>query len=142
MSATVLASARCVRSVALCRHGLRTLATEALQSSSSSSTPQAEVLPDETEELQNKKTIKLRKSAYVRSWDPISNMAEFFAMLRGVEKRFGSVRDFRLLRVSVHLQVIHVVGSSLCMTYSQELDASVRLACQVWVRSGEHMPNV
>ncbi|RDX47539.1 hypothetical protein OH76DRAFT_1484667 [Lentinus brumalis] len=110
MSATVLASARSVRSIALSRHGLRSLVTEAVQSSSS--TPPPDDVPQDTRtnrfprDSRSSKPFAARrdvpdrptKSVYVRSWDPIANMAEFYAMLRGVEKRFGTVREFRLAR--------------------------------------------
>ncbi len=113
MSATVLASARSMRSMALSRHGLRSLVTEAVQSSSS--TPPPDDVPQDTRtnrfprDSRSSKPFAARKdvparptkSVYVRSWDPIANMAEFYAMLRGVEKRFGTVREFRLARVSV-----------------------------------------
>ncbi|KAI0710320.1 hypothetical protein C8T65DRAFT_648558 [Cerioporus squamosus] len=103
MSATMLAFARSVRPIAFSRHGLRTLVTEAVESSSSTLTPPPDAPPQDTRT--NKPSPVKRyvaqsptKSVYVRSWDPIANMAEFFAMLRGVEKRFGTVREFRLVR--------------------------------------------
>ncbi len=44
---------------------------------------------------------KSDKNIYIRSWDDIGSMPEFFALLRGVEKRFGRVQEFRLPRVSL-----------------------------------------
>ncbi|EIW53970.1 uncharacterized protein TRAVEDRAFT_66650 [Trametes versicolor FP-101664 SS1] len=39
--------------------------------------------------------IKDNYSLYIRPWDEIESMPAFFAMLRGIEKRFGRVREFR-----------------------------------------------
>ncbi len=44
--------------------------------------------------------IRDNYSLYIRPWDEIESMPAFFAMLRGIEKRFGRVREFRTGRVS------------------------------------------
>ena len=103
MSAAAFKSARAARGLIASRQLSRALATESVASSSS---------PPESSPASNAPRVrpgtpsavhfrKSRNCVYVRSWDAINSMPEFFAMLRGVEKRFGRVREFRLNRVSV-----------------------------------------
>ncbi|KAI0757529.1 hypothetical protein C8Q80DRAFT_1265436 [Daedaleopsis nitida] len=92
MSATALACARAARYGTLSRCSARTLTTEASASSSSAAPRPSKPKPGRY------RTVRQDKTIYVRSWDDISSMPEFFAMLRGVEKRFGRVREFKLGR--------------------------------------------
>ena len=62
-----------------------------------------------------------KNSVYVRAWDSINSMPEFFAMVRGVEKRFGRVREFRIGRVSSLLRLSsHLTNIAL----AQDADVS------------------
>ncbi|KAI0365954.1 hypothetical protein BV20DRAFT_953291 [Pilatotrama ljubarskyi] len=47
---------------------------------------------------EDRRKFKTTQTVYVRAWDEIDSMPAFFAMLRGIEKRFGRVREFRLGR--------------------------------------------
>lgn len=44
-----------------------------------------------------------RGSIRVRTWDYPASIAETYAILRGVELKYGRIRDFRWMRVGVHL---------------------------------------
>ncbi|KAI0667090.1 hypothetical protein C8Q78DRAFT_1056450 [Trametes maxima] len=105
MSAAALACSRATRTTAFTRYATRTLTTEAV--ASSDSTPST---PDASSPLKKPGGGKRRRgpaqvreakdphTAYVRVWDEIDSMPAFFAMLRGVEKQFGKVREFRVGR--------------------------------------------
>ncbi|KAI0644907.1 hypothetical protein C8Q79DRAFT_927205 [Trametes meyenii] len=107
MSTAVLACSRATRTTTFTRYVTRTLSTEAV--ASSDSTPSASA-PDVSSPLNKLGGGKRRKgpaqvreaknayTVYVRAWDEIDSMPAFFAMLRGVEKRFGKVREFRIGR--------------------------------------------
>ena len=106
MSSIALSCARSSRVVAA-RHATRAFATETLASSSSTSAL-GSPSPANTSSSKGKgrelnSTDHDGKSVYVRTWDDIGSMPEFFAVLRGVEKRFGPVREFRVARVSFHV---------------------------------------
>ncbi|KAI0800357.1 hypothetical protein C8Q74DRAFT_1364114 [Fomes fomentarius] len=101
MSNTVLGCARAARTVAFSRHVTRALTTEA----STSTSPAGDVPPPTRSQndlkrrpIGNYRMAKSDKTVYIRSWDDIGSMPEFFALLRGVEKRFGRVQEFRLPR--------------------------------------------
>ncbi|KAM5545042.1 hypothetical protein V8D89_001153 [Ganoderma adspersum] len=101
MSSIALSCARSSR-VAAARHATRAFATETLASSSSTS-PLDPPSPTNSSNSKGKSrefnsTEHDGKSVYVRTWDDIGSMPEFFAVLRGVEKRFGPVREFRVAR--------------------------------------------
>lgn len=108
MSTAALSAARGSRKLAASRQATRTLATESHPSSSTSSPADGIPQPGRVHRWRdkgelNKKHLMRRwsnNSVYVRAWDSINSMPEFFAMLRGVEKRFGRVREFRVGRVS------------------------------------------
>lgn len=40
------------------------------------------------------------KSIYVRAWDHPESMADALAILRGVERQYGRIQDFKWSRVS------------------------------------------
>ncbi|KAI0628370.1 hypothetical protein C8Q77DRAFT_1148027 [Trametes polyzona] len=101
MSTTVLSCSHAARRAVFARHLSRTLATETLESSTKAdSTPPV----PKRRPTQRENTGGLRNSPqdtysiYVRAWDEIDSMPSFFAMLRGVEKRFGRAREFRIQR--------------------------------------------
>ncbi|KAI1785273.1 hypothetical protein LXA43DRAFT_929102, partial [Ganoderma leucocontextum] len=100
MSSIALSCARSSGVVAA-RRATRAFATEILASGSSSSTLD---LPSASNPSNSKRRRELNtadhdgKSVYVRTWDEIGSMPEFFAILRGVERRFGPVREFRVAR--------------------------------------------
>ncbi|KAI0359251.1 hypothetical protein OH77DRAFT_1367415, partial [Trametes cingulata] len=46
----------------------------------------------------HQRKFKSTRSVYVRAWDEIESMPAFFAMVRGIERRFGRLREFRMGR--------------------------------------------
>jgi len=44
-----------------------------------------------------------RRSIYVRAWEHPASMAEALAIVRGVERKYGRIRDFKWARVSLHI---------------------------------------
>ncbi|KAI8978205.1 hypothetical protein BD414DRAFT_580033 [Trametes punicea] len=96
MSSTILACSRVSRSIALTRSAARSLATESLASNRGSSPSNAP--PPSTPTESTSRPNYNERTVYVRAWDNIYGLPAFFAMLRGVEKRFGRVRDFRVTR--------------------------------------------
>ncbi|KAI0827660.1 hypothetical protein BC628DRAFT_1367811 [Trametes gibbosa] len=99
MSTAMLACSRAGRRTILARHATRTLATDTLASSDSTSSAPPPVRRKTTMRTEeHPRRIRNSFSVYVRGWDDIDSMPTFFAMLRAVEKRFGRVRDFRLGR--------------------------------------------
>ena len=104
MSSIAAACARSSRALPA-RRAARAFATEAFTAGSSSSPAGVPPPRDTIDTSKRRKRIPNvtdhdGKSIYVRAWDDISTMPEFFAILRGVEKRFGTVREFRVSRVS------------------------------------------
>ncbi|PIL32788.1 hypothetical protein GSI_04905 [Ganoderma sinense ZZ0214-1] len=102
MSSIALSCARSSRVVAT-RRAIRAFATETLASGSSSSTqdhlsPATNASNSKRQRQEINSTDHDGKSVYVRTWDEIGSMPEFFAILRGIEKRFGLVREFRVAR--------------------------------------------
>src|ERR1700734_3698516 len=44
-----------------------------------------------------------KKSIYVRPWSHPASMAEAFAIIRGIERKYGRIRDFKWVRVSLRV---------------------------------------
>ncbi|TBU58498.1 hypothetical protein BD310DRAFT_479332 [Dichomitus squalens] len=133
MSSIAAACARSARAVSALR-GARAFATETFASGSSSSATDFLPAQDRTgssARLRQQANVSHHdvKSIYVRAWDDISTMPEFFAILRGVERRFGTVKEFRVGRVSC-IHVIHFcVLSSAIFTCHTE-DQCIRVLSQ------------
>ncbi|KAI0333301.1 hypothetical protein GY45DRAFT_1432534 [Cubamyces sp. BRFM 1775] len=109
MSATTLAFSRVCRSTAFTRYATRSLGTEALASSDSTSatpppggsTTSQSTSNNRTRDSHSKnKVVPQTHAVYVRPWDEIGGMPELLAMVRGLEKRFGRVQEFRIARDS------------------------------------------
>jgi hypothetical protein len=43
------------------------------------------------------------RTIHVRSWETIKSMADVFVILRGIERKYGRIRDFRFVRVNCSL---------------------------------------
>ncbi|KAH9888451.1 hypothetical protein C8Q73DRAFT_710214 [Cubamyces lactineus] len=109
MSATTLAFSRVCRSTAFTRYATRSLGTEALASPDSTSATIPPVDSATTRSTSNNrsrtqygknKIVPQNYAVYVRPWDEIGGMPALLAMVRGLEKRFGRVREFRVARDS------------------------------------------
>ncbi|KAI9068612.1 hypothetical protein FKP32DRAFT_1587529 [Trametes sanguinea] len=88
----MLAVSRVSRSTAATRHATRSLATEAQAGSQKAQRPFRKWNPKGPEVEAQPNTI------YVRAWDEIDSMPAFYALVRGLEKRFGRIREFRVTR--------------------------------------------
>ena len=42
-----------------------------------------------------------RKTAFIQTWDPFHNLADAFALLRAVERKFGKVEEAQFFKVSL-----------------------------------------
>ncbi|CDO72629.1 hypothetical protein BN946_scf184985.g48 [Trametes cinnabarina] len=91
MSGTLLSISRISKSTVFTRHAARSLATEAHPFSDSTSRNSS--LRPKRNRLESQPN-----SIYVRAWDEIDSMPALFALVRGIEKRFGQVREFRVTR--------------------------------------------
>lgn len=49
-----------------------------------------------------------RKTIYIRAWEHPASMAEAFAIVRGIEWRYGRIRDFRWTRVYLRIRLNNV----------------------------------
>ncbi|OSC98393.1 hypothetical protein PYCCODRAFT_1375186 [Trametes coccinea BRFM310] len=75
------------------RHATRSLATEAQASSTSTSKRPFRKWNSKGPEIEQQPN-----TIYVRAWDEIDSMPALFALVRGLEKRFGRIREFRVTR--------------------------------------------
>ncbi|KAF8911513.1 hypothetical protein CPB84DRAFT_1820953 [Gymnopilus junonius] len=104
----------------------RVLSTSASESTSSSPSPENDLVPDSIEEdlhapvletLQNadpmpsSSTLPRRsratRTAFIRTWKPVNNIVDAFTMIRAIERKFGRVLDAHFPKdyeVPVHYQ--------------------------------------
>ncbi len=58
---------------------------------------------------------RARGTIFIRPWDGVSSMPEALAIVRAVEKKYGKVQDFMVMRVSLHLLHSVCSGSRMSM---------------------------
>lgn len=44
-------------------------------------------------------TKNIPRRLFVRTWDGVPSMPDGFAMLRGIEKKYGKIKTFKFIRV-------------------------------------------
>lgn len=85
---------------ALCQCTRRALQTEAAPEASSSSADL--FLHASSPETMHEKNVNTRlQTIFVRPWDGISSMVELYAIIRGLERHFGRIREYQVGRVSL-----------------------------------------
>ena len=45
--------------------------------------------------------FRLKRSAYIQTWEPLHNLADAWALLRAVERRYGKVLEAQFVKVSL-----------------------------------------
>ncbi|KAF9816797.1 hypothetical protein IEO21_03877 [Rhodonia placenta] len=82
---------------ALCQCTRRALQTEAAPEASSSSADL--FLHASSPETMHEKNVNTRlQTIFVRPWDGISSMVELYAIIRGLERHFGRIREYQVGR--------------------------------------------
>ena len=91
----------------------RRLQSTLSQAEASASTGPSQPPPSPVVEKLRRERRRQQGAIFIRPWDGVNSMPEAYAIIRGVERKYGKIRNFMMLRVRSYLLTRHYSDSKL-----------------------------